>query len=118
MNRAERRRQQRAEQRKKPPVLVAGDGIVAASLGQKFEARPHAELPAKEPGKHRWVATGAWVLRDIDAEHAYDADQLKFLDNESLMNLSIGCWDCERPLGEAPGAITFGSPCPALVVGP
>lgn len=111
MNRSERRRQERAA--RKTPVLIAGEGIVAASLGQKFEARPSADLPEKVPGKHRWVATGAWVLRDIDAEKAYDADTMKFLDNENLMNLSIGCWDCERPLGTAPGAITANSRCEA-----
>lgn len=107
MNRHERRRQERAT--RKAPVLIAGDGIVARALGQSFEARPSADLPPKEPGRHRWIATGAWVLRDIDVERAQDADTDKFLDNENLMNLSIGCWDCEQPLG----AIAFGSTCPA-----
>lgn len=97
MNRAERRRRQRSGG--KTPVLIAGEGIVASTLGQSFEARPSAQLPDKEPGRHRWVATGAWVLRDLDVERAYDADTMKYLDNENLMNLSIGCWDCEQPLG-------------------
>lgn len=105
-NRAERRRQRAAG---KTPVIVAGDGIVAASLGQRYEARPSAELPDKVPGRHRWVATGAWVLRDIDADLAGDADHMKLLDNENLMHLGIGCWDCEQALGE----ITTGSECPA-----
>lgn len=115
MNRAERRRQARIRER--PPVLIAGDGIVAASLGQSFEARPSADLPDKVTGKHRWVATGAWVLRDIDAEKAHDPDTMKFLDNENLMNLSIGCWDCERPLGDQPGCITYDSSCPVYIDG-
>lgn len=51
------------------------------------------------------------MLRDIDAERAYDADTQKFLDNENLMYLSVGCWDCEQPLG--PKGIQFGSVCPA-----
>jgi len=103
VNRAERRRQARAH--RKEPVIVAGDGIVAASLGYKYEARPHAELAAKQPGQHRWIATGAWVLSPDAVEGASDPDKLKFLDNENLMHLSIGCWDCCLPLGEiSPGS--------------
>lgn len=107
MNRAERRRQERSH--KKTPVLIAGEGIVAAALGHKYEATGHRELPAKVPGKHRWVATGAWVLSDLAVEKAHDPDTMKFLDNENLMNLSIGCWDCEQPLG----VVQPGSHCPA-----
>jgi hypothetical protein len=109
VNRAERRRQARSAERRRDTVLIAGEGIVAASLGMKYEATGHAELPEKIAGKHRWIATGAWVLRDIDVEKAHDADTMKFLDNENLYNLSIGCWDCEQPIG----AIEFGSTCPA-----
>jgi hypothetical protein len=89
VNRAQRRQ---SRTHAKEPVLIAGDGIVARVLGQKYEARPAAQLPVKAPGVHRWVATGAWVLRSVDVEKAYDADTMKFLDNENLMNLSIGCW--------------------------
>lgn len=107
MNRQERRRQERSH--KKTPVLIAGDGIVAAALGHKYEATGGAEPPPKVPGKHRWVAVGSWVLSDLAVEKAHDPDTLKFLDNENLMSLSIGCWDCEQPLGE----IHPGSHCPA-----
>ena len=107
MNRADRRRHQRAHA--KTPVLIAGEGIVAAALGTEYEATGHAELPDKVAGKHRWIAAGSWVLRDIDVEKAHDADTMKFLDNENLFQLSIGCWDCEQPLGQ----IDFGSVCPA-----
>lgn len=107
MSRAERRRQQRAHA--KEPVLIAGDGIVAAALGHRYEARPHAELPHKRPGEHRWIAAGSWVLSSKAVEKAHDPDTLKFLDNENLMHLSIGCWDCEQPIG----VIKVGSRCPA-----
>jgi hypothetical protein len=105
VNRAERRRHERAARR--PPVLIAGEGIVAAALGHRYEARPHAELAAKVPGRHRWIASGAWVLSDVAVEGAHDPDVMKFLDNENLMHIGIGC--CERPLG----AITVDSVCPA-----
>jgi hypothetical protein len=106
MNRAERRRRDR--ERAKTPVLIAGDGIIAGALGHKYEARPHAQLPDKVTGNHRWVATGAWVLSPEAVAGVDDPETLKFLDNENLMNLSIGCWDCERPLGD----IAVGSECP------
>lgn len=107
MNRAERRR--RARGHEKTPVLIAGEGIVAADLGHRYEARPHADLPPKRLGQHRWIASGAWVLSEPVVEKAHDADTMKFLDNENLMHLGIGCWDCEQPLG----VIQPGSTCPA-----
>jgi len=98
-----------ASRRRRPPrqpVVIAGAGIVAAELpGHKYEARPHAELPPKQPGRHRWIAAGAWVLSDEMVEKAGDKDTMKYLDHENLMGLSIGCWDCEQPLGQArPGS--------------
>ena len=113
MNRAERRRRERAEA--KQPVIIAGDGIVATELpGHRYEARPHAELPPKVDGEHRWIATGAWVLSADLAAKANDPGTLKFLDHENLMHLSIGCWDCVEPLG----AIEVGSRCPAEAAAP
>jgi hypothetical protein len=106
-NRQERRARRKPHE--KTPVLIAGDGVVAAGLGSKYEARPAAELPPKRPGVHRWVATGAWVLSDLAVASVDDPDVMKFLDNENLMTLSIGCWDCEQPLG----VIKAGSTCPA-----
>lgn len=107
-NRAARRRAARAHNRQ--PVIIAGDGIVAASLpGERYEAKPHALLPEKVAGEHRWIAAGSWVMPDTFVEHADDADVVKLLDHENLMSLSIGCWDCEEPLGK----IAYGSRCPA-----
>lgn len=110
--RRRRREQTRRETKtaKRQPVIIAGDGIIAASLpGETYEARPHAQLPAKVPGKHRWIATGAWVLTDEMVAGANDPDLMKHLDHENLMSLALGCWDCERPLG----AIAYDSTCPA-----
>lgn len=59
-----------------------------------------AELPEKEPGKHRWVASVAYVLSQKTVESANDAKTAKFLDHENMLNIAIGCWDCERVLGE------------------
>jgi hypothetical protein len=113
---SERRRARRAQERadakagRRQPVVIAGDGIIAAELpGHRYEAKPHAELPAKVPGQHRWIATAAWVLSPEAVAGASDPDVLKYMDHENLMSLALGCWDCEQPLG----AIKVGSHCPA-----
>lgn len=113
MNREERRRQahkQRRADRGKRPVLVVGDGIIAAEIpGHTYEARRMAKLRPKVPGKHRWMAIGSWVLSDEFAAGAMDPDLMKYLDNENLFDLSIGCWDCEQPIT----SVGYGSVCPA-----
>lgn len=99
MNRAERRRHERTAH--KQPIIIAGDGVIAAELsGSRFEAKPHAQLPTKVHGEHRWIATVAYVLTPEAAAAGRSVDTIKYLDHENLMALSIGCWDCELPLGE------------------
>jgi len=78
-----------------------------------YEAKPHAQLPKKIPGQHRWVATAAWVISEPTVVAAFDPGELKFLDRENLMSLMMGCWDCERELGTE---IKPGSRCPAPAV--
>lgn len=116
MGRAVNRQQRRksARHQAKQPVIIAGDGIVAAELtGHTFEAKPHAELPPKQPGRHRFIATAAYVLALDDARGAWDPDRLKFMDSENLLYLAIGCWDCEQVLGPPGTGVQAGSPCPA-----
>ena len=97
--RAERRREARAAAKRRDTVLIAGNGIIARSLGQRYEAVPHRELPEKQPGVHRWVAIAAYVLDMSAAKVAYDPDRMKYLDHENLMTLAIACYDCELALG-------------------
>lgn len=80
-------------------MLIAGANMVAASLGHRYEAVPHRDLPEKEPGMHRWVAIAAYVLDMSTAKVAYDPDRMKYLDHENLMTLAIACYDCELALG-------------------
>lgn len=111
----------RARRRNKLParVLIAGEGIVATPLEQKFEAVERRVLPPKRLGEHRWIATAAFFLSDEAVSGAYDKAQLKFLDQENMFSLAIGCWDCEQPLGDpAKGGIAYGSRCPAIGDGP
>lgn len=111
-NRAERRRQDRANRKAadgKIPTLIVGDNIAAVSLPDHTYAARDAELPAKVPGKHRWVAMATWSLTEPQVTDAADADKVKLLDHENMVMLSIGCWDCEHALGE----ISVGGRCDA-----
>ena len=99
MNRAERRRRERAHSKGRQPVLIAGANLVASELDHRYEARPHAELPEKVAGQHRWIAAAVHVLNQEQIRAANDPDKMKLLDHENLMELGIICWDCERPLG-------------------
>ena len=114
------RRAQRRDREKIPArVVIAGEGINAVPLGQTFEMVQERPLPPKRLGEHRWIATAGFILSDEAVSGAYDKDQLKFLDQENIFTLSVGCWDCEQPIGDpAKGGITYGSRCPAPGEGP
>jgi hypothetical protein len=109
------RRAQRRNPKIPARVVIAGENIAAVPLGQKFEMVQERALPPKRLGEHRWIATAGYFLSDEAVSGAYDKTQMKFLDQENIFTLSIGCWDCEAPLGDpAKGGITYGSRCPAL----
>lgn len=117
-NNAKRRREARDARRmaRGASTVILGDNMVAQALGQYIDTSTTTfrELPAKRPGRHRWIASAAFILSDVDAAHAYDEDRRKFLDGENIFSLGIGCWDCEQPLGDGTnGTITSSSPCPA-----
>jgi hypothetical protein len=106
-DRAERRRAEREQRR---PEIFVGEGIVATTVpGAGYEARPHAKLPPKVPGGHRWIAIASYVVNLEQVRAAMDPDIPKYLDRENLFMISIGCYDCELPLG----AIKVDSVCPA-----
>lgn len=104
MNRAERRRNERSQQRnaaQRVPVIIAGEGVVAAPLPHQFEGRPAAQLPPKETSKHRWICIASYVVTDqmaMDAMSPKTEDRpMHLLDHENLWHLAIGCVDCELP---------------------
>lgn len=113
MNRGERRRRARADAKR--PIVIASDNIVATAVGPQYEARPMTELGPKVPGEHRWIVTAAWRTTVDVVRDAFDPDRLKFMDNENLIELAIGCWDCECILGDAgePGMAAADSRCTA-----
>lgn len=117
MNRAERRRSARAHTRGAIIVRPPGDGVdgfVATGTGHVERARPSAELPPKQPGRHRWVVTAAWIADDQAATEAFDPAKRVMMDNQTLLHIGVVCWDCEQPAGDGrPGTITVGSHCPA-----
>lgn len=107
MNRAERRRDERDRRRRR--AVIIGDGLVAATVGKRFNADnvEFAKLPEKLAGQHRWVAAASFVL-DMPDRLLEDAATHKLLDDRNMMYLGVGCWDCERSFGEASG-----QPCQA-----
>lgn len=115
--RGERRRQARAASKaarnlRVPVTMLAGSNMVGAELpGRTYEAKPGAELDPKVPGVHRWIVTAAWKASPAVVASAFDADSLKFVDASNLLDLAIGCWDCEQPLSSDGAAVD--SVCPA-----
>ena len=93
--RAERRRAEREARR-----VIVGDGIVATGTGDWYEARKPKELPPKVPGRHRWIAIASYTMTVESVRVARDADIPKYLDQENLFMLAVGCYDCERQLGD------------------
>lgn len=116
MRRARERAEAKAAERR--PTLIAGEGVVAATLpGHVYEAKPFAQLPPKVPGQHRFIVSASWIASPALIDSAFDADLPKLLDHENLQGLAIGCWDCELVLqpDDAPpreGATTRSTPCP------
>lgn len=90
-------------------VERCADAVELRTLAE-LSAVPHAQLPPKVEGEHRWIATAAYVVSVDVVEAADDADRVKYLDRENLMHLALGCWDCEQPLG----VIKAGSRCPGV----
>lgn len=114
-HRAERRRQARAHTK---AIIVGSDTgggrFVGVGTGHVERANPAGELPAKQPGRHRWMVTAAWIADDAMAMEAYDPTKRHMLDNATMFDIGVVCWDCETPLGDGrAGTITVGSHCPA-----
>jgi hypothetical protein len=86
-------------QKHAPRVIVDGN-VMAIPLRVEEITAPMGKLADKIPGKHRWVASVAYVLSENQVARAGDASVRKLLDHENLLNIAIGCWDCEQPLGQ------------------
>ena len=95
-----------------PATVFVGDNIVARTTGDAYEARPMAKLPAKQAGRHRWIVSAAWTASEAMLAKL-GPDSRQFMDHENLMQITIGCWDCEQALGDpSNGGIELGSRCP------
>jgi hypothetical protein len=88
-----------ANAQKHAPRIVVGENVVAVPVGLEPYVAPMAQLPPKRPGKHRWVASVAYVMSERAVSNARNPDITKLLDHENLLNIAIGCFDCEQVLG-------------------
>lgn len=53
-------------------------------------------LPPKQPGRHRWVAITTHAVSEDAVRRAHRGQQVH-LDHESMIDVNVGCIDCERP---------------------
>lgn len=88
MNRAQRRREARQK-------ITIGENLIVTGTGQQIDLDRHPErnLPPKRDQAHRWIAIATFHVADPAAEG------LKFLDQENLVFVGFGCYDCETPWG-------------------
>ena len=93
-NRKARRAAERKEARR---VLLTDHGAITGT-DMQFEFKGTRELPPKVPGKHRWMAFAQYSLSQESARRAFDPAEEKHLDMENLLDVTLGCWDCEKPL--------------------
>lgn len=93
MDRAERRRQEREAERR--------FGCLA-------------DLPAKLPGQHRWVAISGYTVTNEQANALINATgEPVFFDETNRFTTTLGCYDCEKEPPEImPGSTCWGEPEP------
>lgn len=109
MSRAERRRALRAQAKSAPPrvptsILGAENNVLGTLKGQTaFDAIPTAALGEKVRGEHRWIAVAAYVMSQDELAGAFEE---RVFDVAKMYSLNVGCFDCELPLGSAPGFCT------------
>jgi hypothetical protein len=110
-NREQRRRANRARRRQ---TVDLGGGRRATGLGTVHAARPMADPPPKEQGRHRWIVTAAYTLTASQAAAAAAGAYVE-LGPAMLIHLATGCLDCEQEyeacrLSPCPAGDSWGAP--------
>ena len=112
MNRSERRRQERDDRKRRTIEIPDGRLLRADVLTPQGveEVTNWRQLPAKQPGVHRWVCVVSHFLSDEQAEAFEERTPGNpvLLDASSVMYAGTGCVDCDQPYGEV-----VGKKCPA-----
>jgi hypothetical protein len=96
---------------------IRGDRYQVTSMGEASPVGGFAELPPKEPGRHRWIATSAYSLTPSQAAAAHAGSRV-VLGPDLLMAFGVGCWDCELEYHAAridPCLATGDEPTPVAV---
>jgi len=111
LNRQQRRQLARDRGRS---VVDPETGAVATSAGTAFRVpRRLAELPPKQPGRHRWILSSGYVVTPEEAHLAHEGVSAVLMGADRLLSYGIGCWDCEelydtavsRPCVPVPGPL-------------
>jgi len=97
-NRAQRRRDQRLR-------VSRGENVVVASLGQRVRVDDVSmvKLADKRGSEHRWVTTVGFSTPQPSAPGP------KLMDQNNMLYVGTGCWDCEQVWSPELEA----QPCPA-----
>lgn len=101
MNRAERRRREREKVKKGPAAQVTDFGFGAigemVNTGEYEQAiSAIAQLPDKEPGKHRWVLLCSYTVTEAAVRSEMSDGGPTYFDHENRFGTSLGCIDCEE----------------------
>lgn len=88
--------------------MTDGIGFIDRDGALKFGAdQARGQMPKKQRGVHRWIATVMHTL-STEACEAVSRGERFDLDMESMVMVAIGCFDCEMPY-----PVVKGSPCRA-----
>ncbi len=103
MNRQQRRKAERSRRYVDPETMVAASGT-----GHHFRTPEGvADIPAKVPGRHRWILSTAYTVTDQEAHEAHEGVSKVLMGPERLIGFGVGCWDCCRAYRQC-----VAEPCP------
>jgi hypothetical protein len=57
------------------------------------------KLQPKEAGRHRWIAQAVFALDTAEVAQVAIGNRVN-LDKQKLMDIMVGCIDCEQPFNE------------------
>ncbi len=83
-------------ERRQRAVIDTETGVVATSTSHSFSPTAMLDLPAKVPGRHRWILSTAYTVTDEEARTADEGVRQVLMGTHNIVSYGIGCWDCEK----------------------